>query len=247
MHPIAQGAYAPRRTRPIWLQIYDRLLHACETGALSPGQRLPGEISLARTFDVSRVTLRRALRRLQQEGHLQARKGAGVYVRQPLTRWQVDDSGQQLPARTADARAMETRTLSLAKGPPDAATAEHLEIAPDAKVWHLTRLRLHKGVPIYLSDKFFPADIFDRFDAAYAPAQSVQDVFAAHGQADWQRTETRISGAFATAETAAALELSPSTPLIAVEAYNTARNGRRIELTQGIWPLTGVELVFQRS
>jgi GntR family transcriptional repressor for pyruvate dehydrogenase complex len=51
------------------------------SGQLSPGDRLPAERDLARSFDVSRTSLREALRRLAEIGLVEIRWGQGVFVR----------------------------------------------------------------------------------------------------------------------------------------------------------------------
>lgn len=77
---MASQPFLDKRTRPIWLQIYDRLGRAIGAGILPKGSRLPGEDDLSALFGVTQITLRRALARHQREGRLLARKGVGVFV-----------------------------------------------------------------------------------------------------------------------------------------------------------------------
>ncbi len=51
-----------------------------ESGVLRAEERLPGEIELARNFDVSRSTIRQALSTLQEAGLIQTWSGAGSFV-----------------------------------------------------------------------------------------------------------------------------------------------------------------------
>ncbi len=53
-------------------------------GILRPGERLPAERELAERLGVSRPSLRDAIGRLQEQGLLSARAGAGVYVAEVL-------------------------------------------------------------------------------------------------------------------------------------------------------------------
>lgn len=61
-------------------QIEDLILE----GVLRPGDQLPPERDLAIRFDVSRPSLRLAIRELEQKGLLVARRGGGTYVAQVL-------------------------------------------------------------------------------------------------------------------------------------------------------------------
>jgi GntR family transcriptional regulator len=42
-------------------RVADSLTRGIQAGAFHPGERLPGEVDLARSFDVSRSTIRQAL------------------------------------------------------------------------------------------------------------------------------------------------------------------------------------------
>ncbi|MDN5697844.1 MAG: GntR family transcriptional regulator, partial [Rubrobacter sp.] len=51
--------------------------------SLEVGEALPPERSLCEMFEVSRVTLRRALDELAREGYLVRRQGSGTFVARP--------------------------------------------------------------------------------------------------------------------------------------------------------------------
>jgi DNA-binding LacI/PurR family transcriptional regulator len=66
--------------------LYGKLKHALEQGDYRPGQRIPTEQELGRTFDVSITTVRRAVGLLVKEGLLDRRQGAGTFVSEPASR-----------------------------------------------------------------------------------------------------------------------------------------------------------------
>ena len=61
-------------------RVADLLTRDIQAGAFQPGERLPGEIDLARSFDVSRSTIRQALSSLQDAGLIETWTGAGSFV-----------------------------------------------------------------------------------------------------------------------------------------------------------------------
>jgi GntR family transcriptional repressor for pyruvate dehydrogenase complex len=61
-------------------QVYGRLLEEIVSGRYAVGDRLPGENDLAETFEVSRPVVREALNRLQADGLVTSRQGAGTFV-----------------------------------------------------------------------------------------------------------------------------------------------------------------------
>jgi DNA-binding FadR family transcriptional regulator len=61
-------AFRPVARTPAYRQVTEQIRAAIENGDLAPGQMLPTERALSTQFDVSRTTVREALRALQAEG-----------------------------------------------------------------------------------------------------------------------------------------------------------------------------------
>lgn len=244
LRTLAAPDFDARSLRPIWKQIADRLQGACADGRLTSDARLPGENRMAEIFGVTRVTMRRALARLQQEGILQARKGVGIFVRPMPLRYRLDHGSRFADGLNLPGAKIGAMTLALEPGQAGADEAEALHISVGDPVIRLTRLRAVDDAPVYLSRKTFPLATLPGFEAAYAARSSVRDVFQAHGIAGYRRVQTRVSGGFASDAEAAALRLSPRMPVLRTVAVNAALDGRIIEYNLGTWPLTAVELVL---
>ena len=65
---------------PLYQQLMMRLKNDILSGAYPPGGRIPSEQWLCDTYGVSRVTVRKALLDLVQEGLLVRRQGKGTFV-----------------------------------------------------------------------------------------------------------------------------------------------------------------------
>ena len=65
---------------PIYLQLMEQVKHAIETGALRPGEQLPGIRPLAEELVVNPNTVAKAYRELEHEGVIELRHGAGAFV-----------------------------------------------------------------------------------------------------------------------------------------------------------------------
>ena len=65
---------------PIYLQLMEQVKHAIETGALHPGDQLPGIRPLAEELVINPNTVAKAYRELEHEGVLELRHGAGAFV-----------------------------------------------------------------------------------------------------------------------------------------------------------------------
>jgi GntR family transcriptional regulator len=64
----------------LWRQVADDLAADISSGALRPGERLPGELELAENYGVSRITVRRAVADLKERGLVNVVHGKGTFV-----------------------------------------------------------------------------------------------------------------------------------------------------------------------
>src|SRR3954451_9517084 len=91
-YPFDPTAVSSDRPLPLYLQLADYLRQLIVQGAQADRDVLPGEREIAKRLGVSRVTVRKALQILDEEGVLDHRPGAGNFVNpgtpveQPRTR-----------------------------------------------------------------------------------------------------------------------------------------------------------------
>ena len=89
---------------PIYLQLIAQVKHAVETGALRPGDQLPGIRPLSEELVMNPNTVAKAYRELEREGVIELRHGAGAFVaHNPATGRQTE---KFLRARTIVAAAV---------------------------------------------------------------------------------------------------------------------------------------------
>lgn len=152
---------------PLHEQISGRLREEIRTGALPPDSQLPSEKELCRRFDVSRVTVRRALQTLEADGLIYRRQGLGSFVcdrrmAQGLVR--LTDFAQDLSRAGLEAS---SRVLYQEHEACPSTVADRLGVEPATRILRLDRLRLGDGVPIALDRTWIPlyyAQLLDGHD-----------------------------------------------------------------------------------
>ena len=70
----------PASSVPIYVQLMEQLKHAVETGALRPGEQLPGIRKAAEELVINPNTIAKVYRELEHEGVIELRQGAGAFV-----------------------------------------------------------------------------------------------------------------------------------------------------------------------
>ncbi|MBI1759547.1 MAG: FadR family transcriptional regulator [Actinobacteria bacterium] len=99
---IAQDAvFRPVRGGNAFEETVERILQAIKLGVVTYGERLPTERALSARLKISRVTLREAIRSLQQAGYVESRRGrtGGTFVTyRPTVRYLPGSETVQLMA-----------------------------------------------------------------------------------------------------------------------------------------------------
>ncbi|MBN9058887.1 MAG: FadR family transcriptional regulator, partial [Rhizobiales bacterium] len=70
----------PARREKLADILYGQILEQIVSGTFAAGDRLPSENDICKAFEVSRPVVREALQRLQADGLVIARQGAGTFV-----------------------------------------------------------------------------------------------------------------------------------------------------------------------
>jgi len=90
---------------PIYLQLMEQVKHAIETGALRPGEQLPGIRPLAEELVMNPNTVAKAYRELEHQGVIELRHGAGAFVSATAQPKKVTDkvrAGQAIVAEAVE-------------------------------------------------------------------------------------------------------------------------------------------------
>jgi len=150
---------------PKYQRIAGALRRDIAAGRYAPGDRLPGENDLMAEHGVARMTARQALAVLQAEGLAEARKGAGVFVRefQPIRRRGIGrlsreqwGSGRSVWQADVGDRDLAVEVVEVAEGEAPPAVAD---VLGTAAVWLRRRRYVLDGKPVMVSVSYFPAGL----------------------------------------------------------------------------------------
>lgn len=127
-------------------------------GTMSEGEALPAERDLAERWDVSRMTLRRAMDDLVVDGILERRRGAGTFLTRPrLSRRLAMTSFTEDMVRRG--KVPSTRTLEFRHRKADRAIAQRLRVPIGEPVIAFVRLRLADGQPMAIESSHIQESI----------------------------------------------------------------------------------------
>jgi GntR family transcriptional regulator len=142
-------------TRTLWQSILNDLRERIDRGEF--GGRFPTDHQLMATYDVSRHTVREAVRRLQSEGLVKRERGRGSFLvtethEQPLGAF------YSLFRSIEDAGGVQDSVVIARRLRRDSEAAAVLDVAPDSELFYLERLRLADGEPLAHDRTWLPLE-----------------------------------------------------------------------------------------
>ncbi|WP_371479752.1 GntR family transcriptional regulator [Kitasatospora sp. NBC_00315] len=228
--------------QPKYQRIANALKSSVESGEYRPGDRLPGENDLMETYGVARMTARQALGVLQSEGIAEARKGAGVFVRdfRPLRRRGIQrlaqghwGSGRSIWSADLASRSLVVDQVTVeAQGAPEH-VAGVLGVKPGAEMCVRHRRFVLDGKPVLISTSYLPAGLvagtaITREDTG--PGGTYARLAEIGAKPVHFREEIRSR--MPAAEEAARLELPAGTPVILICRTAFAEEGQPVEVNE---------------
>ena len=231
--PFARDGLGRGVATPLYLRLQEEIKAAIASGGLKPLAALPAEREIAAALSISRVTVRKALSGLVNEGLLEQRQGSGTFVsRRPPT---VEQPLSRLTSFSEDMRQRGLATTSrwLDRGVSVTSTREaiHLALSPQDKVSRLRRLRFADGVPMAIERATIPQRYL-------ADPQAVEtSLYAILGELGFKpvRALQRLSAANLGREEAGLLEVPAGSAALSIERVSYLASGQPVEFTRSFY------------
>lgn len=131
-------------------------------GEYRPGDQLPTEDALLERFQVSRITVRRAIQNLVRRGLIEIRRGLGTFVLSPRIEAEITKLTGFVEDMNAAGRRATARVVSQGIVAASARVAERLQLARGTKVMQIKRVRLADGMPISFDETYLPLILGNR-------------------------------------------------------------------------------------
>ena len=143
-------------TSTLYARIEEALATEIAQGEYRPGDQLPTEDALLQRFQVSRITVRRAIQNLVSRGLLEIRRGLGTFVLSPRIEAELTKLTGFVEDMNAAGRKATARVVSQGVVAASARVAERLQLAKGTKVMQIKRVRIADGVPISFDETYLP-------------------------------------------------------------------------------------------
>ena len=196
---------------PMYRQLSNIIRTNVENGVYEANQKIPTEMELSKKYNVSRVTVRKALEELVEDGILLRKQGKGTFISEKKTTNTNYPQTSFADACLMSGKKPTTRLLSYSMEVPTKKIADFFGIEQTEMVIKIRRIRMAGGEPIILEIDYFPESFAFLADEALTDSIALilnrNNIYPIHG-------ETVTTICYATEEESKVLNVDVEQPLL---------------------------------
>lgn len=203
---------------PLYKQLEEILRGEIESGERAAGTRIPTENELSEQYNVSRVTVRKSLAGLSEQGYLERKSGKGTFVAEKKLQRGLSTgaiSFTEMCKRIGVAPGAKTTKIALED--PTARDQELMNLRPEEKIIVLERIRYADSRPVLLESNKFP-ELFSFLFSENLNDHSLYEVLKTKHDIILEHSSKAIDITFASQKEAKTLEISKGYPLLRIES-----------------------------
>jgi len=210
---------------PLYQQLYDLIKSEISSGYYKPGDRIPSEQELSQSYDVSRITVRKAMEMLTEDNFIIKRPGKGSFV----TPKKIDEdlSGKQSFSMTCEYNALSSKSLILSQDVREATSfdIDQLKVDKGSRIIHLKRLRYADDIPIMVESIYMRYDLFSYIMDLDMANHSLYAEISRQFPEETRKIKRSVEISIATPEQCNLLQLPKGAPLLLCHEVGTTTQG----------------------
>jgi GntR family transcriptional regulator len=214
---------------PLYSRVETVLATEIIDGALKVGDQLPTEDSLISRFDVSRITVRRAIQNLVGRGLVEIRRGKGTFVAAPKITQELTELSGFVEDMHALGRKPTARVISKEIVTANTIVAAHLALTKGQRVVRIRRVRLADGIPLSFDETYLPLEIGKRVMSNNLRTEPIFSLLERKYDIPLVEAEYKLEAVAAEPEVAAALRVKPGSPIFQIERTSYSTGNRPVD------------------
>lgn len=220
---------------PLYFQLKRIFLDRIRKKIYKIGEVIPSEIEIQKKFNVSRITVRRAIMELENEGYLTRKPGKGTFV----AKYNIDKVIQKLDyisswTETLEERGIKPRTTKkeIVQIIPPREVAVALKLEPNEKVTKIKRWRTGNNKPFCIMTNYILSHFVPNIDKINWGSESLYKVYEEKYNIEFGMAKEIVEARPATKEESNFFEISPKYPVLAITRITCDSNGHPFEVVK---------------
>lgn len=232
---IFQGSAATSSelSKPIYAQIQEYIAEMILSGKLTPDSKIPSERDLSDELEVSRMTIRKAITELVNEGLLDRRHGSGTYVAKPKVTYESVELINYIEAMRARNITTGSQLLEFGQIVAGRRLAERLAVEIGHSLYRVILLRFANRVPVILERVYFPCSRCRELEEYDLEKTSIHDLLTTRYGVKLQKVLQTIEAVAASDIVAEQLRVEENFPLLMIsQVMIDGETGKPVEYSQ---------------
>lgn len=228
--PIDSKSMVPR-----YFQIFEELYKEITEGSYNEGDKFPSDTELVKKYEVSRGTIREALKMLYQRGMLVRKQGKGSFI----TYNKIEQDAKRLMGFTelmkSHGKEPSAKILEITTKIPSSRIQRLLHLTEHDKIVKIERLRFGDNEPLIIERSYFNFDLFKdlmRFDLE---KESIYLLLYNNTKIRLGEAKQSIEAIGAGQHESELLKVEPGTPLLFIKRRIKTKHGKYFQYSEDVY------------
>ncbi len=230
---------------PLYLQLFHGIRNSIESGRYDSGMKIPPELEIAKTLNISRITVRQAMDELMSRGIVYREQGRGTFVSAPQMEGirGVSSFTEDMQSR---GKKFETVVLSVDVEVPNEMIREKLKLDPGEQTVRMIRKRIVENEPWAIQYSHVPCSTAPGLEQEDL-TKSLFYILRRKYQVYPAWTEAIVSARGATEEEARELNIGKNDVVLVVDGVTYTESFDTIEAITSVYNAGKVSLYMGRQ
>jgi GntR family transcriptional regulator len=214
---------------PLYARVETVLASEIANKTLPPGAQIPTEDALIGRFEVSRITVRKAIQNLAGRGLVEIRRGKGTFVSEPKITQELTELTGFVEDMQALGRHPTARLVAKEVVAADHIVARRLALTTGRRVMRVQRVRLADGVPISFDETYLPLELGNKIIRNNLEAEPIFSLLEQKYSIPLVEADYRLEAVSAEAAVAQALKIETRSPIFLIERTSYTTGNKPID------------------
>ncbi|MEW9668394.1 GntR family transcriptional regulator [Ammoniphilus sp. 3BR4] len=220
---------------PLYIQLKQIIKEDILRGKYKPGQQLPPESELCKTYGVSRITTRRAITDLVEEGVLYSHQGKGTFVKLSKEKRELVSLGSFSELTIESGKKPSSQILSSSIVDADESLAEKFKLQVGESLLKLHRLLFIDDEPFIIETSYYPLIFMPNLEKHIWESSSTYSILKSRYNIEIMRSSKTLEIVFASDYEANLFHCDLGAPLFATEKLSYDQEDRPIHLSYSLY------------
>ena len=220
---------------PLYFQLKRIFLDRIRKRIYKINEAIPSELEIQKQFNVSRITVRRAIAELEREGYLNRKPGKGTFV----TKYRIEKVTQELNDISSWTETLKgigvkpgTVRKEIVQIIPPKEVAIALNLRPNEKVTKIKRWRTGNNVPFCIMTNYVLSHIVPNIDKIGWECESLYKIYEEKYNINFGMARETVEARVATKEESKFFNISLESPVLVITRKTYNANGTPFEVVK---------------